>query len=391
MHQISIDDLLFESEKTFNEASTDNPLREYVSNGEISVPEGQFYDLKKQYSAEQIIQFLTEEILAGAIKLPLRDYSESDAIESFEKLCDYSVEIKSGETFTRYDYKYRSNGTYIDCSTVGNVASDFFHQRSRYEADSLVSPSPARTWISEKFLHSALGALFTMNMKEITTTTLRTCLCLRKYTASQFKPAVAKMLFDTYKPESVLDFCSGWGDRMCGFYASKNTSHYVGIDPNTKLRDGYRRQIDMYSSLIDGKKSANIITAPAEDVLMLDDTFDMVFTSPPYFNIEKYCDEETQSYKRYRDINSWLNGFLFKAIKNAWGALRKGGYMLINISDVYSGHQVQSICDPMNDYIKSLGGKYHGYTGMKMSKRPNSKASASGIFVEPIWIWQKTC
>ena len=391
MHQISIDDLLSESEKTFNKASTDNPLREYVSNGEISVPEDQFYDIKKQYSSEQIIQFLTEEILAGAIKLPLRDYSESDAIESFEKLCDYSVEIKSGETFTRYDYKYSSNGTYIDCSTVGNVASDFFHQRSRYEADSLVSPSPARTWSSEKFLHSALGALFTMNMKEITTTTLRTCLCLRKYTASQFKPAVAKTIFDTYGPESVLDFCSGWGDRMCGFYASKKPRRYVGIDPNTKLREGYRRQIETYSSLVCEKKDANIITAPAEDVLLLDNMFDMVFTSPPYFNIEKYCEEETQSYKRYRNIDAWLNNFLFKAIKNAWDALRKGGYMLINISDVYSGHQVQNICDPMNDFIARLGGTYHGYTGMKMSKRPNSKASASGIFVEPIWVWQKTC
>ena len=178
---------------------------------------------------------------------------------------------------------------------------------------------------------------------------------------------------------------------MCGFYASKKPRRYVGIDPNTKLREGYRRQIETYSSLVDEKKDANIITAPAEDVLLLDNMFDMVFTSPPYFNIEKYCDEETQSYKRYRNIDAWLNNFLFKAIKNAWDALQKGGYMLINISDVYSGHQVQNICDPMNDFIARLGGTYHGYTGMKMSKRPNSKASASGIFVEPIWVWQKTC
>lgn len=388
MHQISFDELTLGDVQRC-EDSAENPLREYVHGGTIYVPEDRFLNMKKQYSNEQIIQFLSAEILSGAVALPLRDYSESDAVESFKRLCDYVSEAKEGETFTRYDYKYGPNGKYIDCSSVGNVASDYFHQKSRYEADSLVSPSPFRTWNNEKFLHSALGGLFTMNMKEISTSTLRTCLSLRKYTASQFKPTVAKAIFDMYEPESVLDFCSGWGDRMCGFYASAKTTRYVGIDPNTKLREGYRKQIDLYSSLIGKKKTANIITAPAEDVAMLDETFDMVFTSPPYFNIEKYCDEETQSYKRYHNISSWLSGFLFKAIRNAYGALRKGGYMMINISDVYSGHKVQNICDPMNDFIKSLGGVYHGYTGMKMSKRPNSKASANGVFVEPIWVWQK--
>lgn len=388
--QVSIDDLLATVNDDDKKHATNNPLDGYISNGEIFVPSRQFKSLMERFSQEEIISFLSEKILSGEIKLPLREYDVSDAIESFRNLKEYVSQPKTGETFTRYDYKYQSSGTYIDCSSIGNAASDFFHQKSRYEADSLVSPSPARTWKSEKFLHSALGAIFTMNMAEINTQALRTCLSLRKYVASQFKPTVAKTLFDMFQPESVLDFCSGWGDRMCGFYASSFPKKYVGIDPNTKLRDGYRKQINLYSSLVESEKTANIITAPAEDVMMLDETFDMILTSPPYFNIEKYCDEDTQSYKRYRGIDAWLNGFLFRAVQNAWRSLRRGGYMLINISDVYSGHQVQKICDPMNDYIAGIGGKYKGYIGMKMSKRPNSEASKHGTFVEPIWIWQKT-
>ena len=43
----------------------------------------------------------------------------------------------------------------------------------------------------------------------------------------------------------------------------------------------------------------------------------------------------------------------------------------------------------MNAYIKNKGLTYLGVIGMKMSKRPNSKADKEGIFVEPIWVWKK--
>ena len=111
---------------------------------------------------------------------------------------------------------------------------------------------------------------------------------------------------------------------------------------------------------------------------------------PPYFNIEKYCQEETQSFKRYKKFDDWLEKFLFKTIDNAWAALRSGGRMIINISDVYSGHKINHICDPMNDHIKELGGIDYEGLGMKMAKRPNSKAvGKNGVFVEPIWVWRK--
>ena len=65
--------------------------------------------------------------------------------------------------------------------------------------------------------------------------------------------------------------------------------------------------------------------------------------------------------------------------------------MIINISDVYSGHQINKICDPMNDHIAGLGGEYVGCIGMKMSKRPNSKSDidTSMVFTEPMWVWRK--
>ena len=70
--------------------------------------------------------------------------------------------------------------------------------------------------------------------------------------------------------------------------------------------------------------------------------------------------------------------------------MKPKGLMIINISDVYCYHQVQNICDPMNDYISKLNNAvYLGAIGMRMSKRPNTKASKKGIFCEPMWIFRK--
>lgn len=366
-----------------------NPVSKFVKEGECNISPYEFRMLCHEFDKEEIIEFVTEKILDGSIDLPMRKYALEDAKESFNNLMHFNAEINEGNVFTRYEYKYPLSNQYVDCSNVGNVASDYFQQYNRWKADSLVSPSPVRTWQSQKFLHSALGGLFSMNAKSIDSNTLRMCLSLRKYIASQFKPSVAKVIYDLYKPNDVLDFCSGWGDRLCGFYASKYPKTYTGVDPNSGLVEAYFEQIKLYDSLTEAPKDVKMMCSPAEDIESYGRTFDLIMTSPPYYNIEKYCTENTQSYKRYRSIESWLNKFLFVAIQKAWESLRNGGTMLINISDVYSGHKVQKICDPMNDFIDSLGGKYQGTIGMRMSKRPNSKASADGIFIEPIWIWKK--
>jgi len=66
--------------------------------------------------------------------------------------------------------------------------------------------------------------------------------------------------------------------------------------------------------------------------------------------------------------------------------------MVINISDVYSNHTINKLCDPMNDYIDLYkNSKYIGSYGYQMAKRPNSRALAgkNGVFCEPMWVWKK--
>ena len=85
--------------------------------------------------------------------------------------------------------------------------------------------------------------------------------------------------------------------------------------------------------------------------------FDICFTSPPYFKAEKYSDDEKQSWKNYNSQKNWLEGFLFTTLEKAWNSLREGGYLVINISDIYdttfSDRRRFNICDPMTNFVKN--------------------------------------
>ena len=202
---------------------------------------------------------------------------------------------------------------------------------------------------------------------------------------------VVECLYDIFEAKNILDFSSGWGDRLSGFYSSEKTVSYTGIDPNQRLYKEYEKQNKLYKKY--KNKDVQLFEACAEDfdLNQLNKKFDFIFTSPPYFNIEKYTQEENQSWKKYRKFDVWLNEFLFKTLRNAWEQLEEGGVLAINISDVYSGHRINNICDPMNDFISSLDNSFYmGCLGMKMSKRPNNKTTQKeGTFVEPVWFFSK--
>lgn len=376
-----------------------------VEKNEIFIPEEKWTFLKNNYEKEEIKKAISDAIDLYEIPMPLRKLDEFQAISDFKELImldthtmlndikdivDFDEDEDNG-IYSRYDYKYKFSDYYINQSKIGNMSSDYFQQYNRYLCDSINAPSPYRSWFNPVFRNGLLNALFTLKYKEINMGSLRSAIGLRKYIASQFKPSVAKFLYDLFKAKNVLDFSSGWGDRLAGFYSSENTVSYTGIDPNKIVFETYKKQIELYSKY--KTKEVNIINSPAEDVDFknLNKKFDFIFTSPPYFNIERYTQEKNQSWQRYKKLDIWLESFLFKTLSNSWECLEDGGILAVNISDVYSGHKINKICDPMNDFISSLPNSFYmGCMGMKMSKRPNSKSSKkSGVFVEPIWFFSK--
>ena len=321
--------------------------------------------------------------------VPTVEITLDDVFEDFEELKSLETKplIKTSELFSRYEYKWELGNKYIDSCNIGNKSSNYFHQDLRYRCDSINSPSPWRNWNDKKFFFTLCNALWSLKVKEVTSETFRSCIALRKYIASQFRPSAAKAIYDHFKAKNVLDFSSGWGDRLSAAMASETVEEYVGIDPNKELYEGYQQQIRLFS-----KKDIMNIFLPAEESIQTLNNFNpnLVFTSPPYFIIERYSKDSSQSWQRYKKLDAWLENFLFKTLSDAWEILKSGGHMAINISDVYCNHTINRICDPMNDFISTLkGAKKIKNINYRMSKRMNSKSDKKGIFVEPIWCWKK--
>lgn len=369
-----------------------SPIKKFIKDGEINIDQVNWQELNKTYSQQELTDFIVQEVQSGNIDLPMRKLSLWDAHNSFYNLLEYTCHpYQFGDVVTRFDYSYPLSGRYISETSVGNIASDYFQQANRYKAEGHGNPSPIRTWSTPQFVRTMCGSLWSMKHTEVTTSVLRSCLALRKYIASQYKPSIQKSIYEKFNSKDVLDFSQGWGDRLCGFYACQGASTYIGIDPNTDVYNKYYEQVDMYSKIV-SDKYVTLYNLPQEDVKLESNIVDTVFTSPPYFNAEKYTVSDTQSFVRYKDVDKWLNGFMYPTLDTCWKALKDGGYLIINISDVYTQGKRHKICDPMNDYIKSLGGVFVEGLGMEMSRRPNSGAlnEKEGIVVEPIWVWKKT-
>src|SRR5258708_2608605 len=114
----------------------------------------------------------------------------------------------------------------------------------------------------------------------------------------------------------MLDFSAGWGDRLVGAIAS-DVDLYCGVDPNTGLQKGHSEIIHTFAA--DKAERFKIIYAPFQTATLPDGvTFDLVFTSPPYFDFEIYTDRDGQSVKDFPHLHEWIVKFLLESIRKSW-------------------------------------------------------------------------
>jgi hypothetical protein len=388
----------------------------------------QWKHIKETYPIDEVKPALAE--LCMTFEMPTAELTEKEALSEYmaTKGIRHQNLMVEGEWFPRkaseskYPLTYNGKNLYFRRLNTGNAASNYFQQANRWSVDGTVSPGPFRTWNNIDFMTSLMGGMYTLKFEEVNRSSLRTCLSLRKYICSQFKPNVAKALYDFVGAKNVLDFSAGWGDRMAGFFASEFGEHYVGIDPRKENHPIYQKQAEFYTKhngFFETSKKADLFCSAAEDFdfTPYNEHFDIVFTSPPYFNVERYSYDDTQSWVRYKNIDAWNELFLHKVINNLWPSIRKGGYLAVNIADVYAaskgdGKGYQEITNPMNDFIGTMpGAEYQGCLGMEMAKRPGSIGAGAMIegdegryteeelekakevvgktFCEPMWVWRK--
>ena len=107
----------------------------------------------------------------------------------------------------------------------------------------------------------------------------------------------------------------------------------------------------------------------------------MCFTSPHYFDTEKYSDELTQSYIKFPTEDKWMNTFMRKTMENCYYGLKENGYMLINIANT-SKHKF--IEEQTVKISKELG-----FTQEDTLQLTLSSVMGAGYKYEPVFVFRK--
>lgn len=156
---------------------------------------------------------------------------------------------------------------------------------------------------------------------------------------ANFCPKNARDIYQRYFPNQtklrILDTSAGFGSRMSAALLTNN--YYIGIDPNTPLM----KKLNEYGQFLKENKLTDcdfklFCKGSEEHIPMLDGKIDLMFTSPPYFDLEIYTDEETQSIN-YGNYENWTKYFAEPTIKNIFKYLKVGGYAMINIKNMTYG------------------------------------------------------
>ena len=240
-------------------------------------------------------------------------------------------------------------------------------------------------------------------------TTGKVALNGRRFTAevSTFKPTNLVAIARLFNSRRMLDFSAGWGDRLVGAIAL-DMELYVGVDPNGALFDGYADIVERFEevdSVVSKSRRTTYTTAtgrvrsfinsPFEKVsrqtLKAYGGFDLVFTSPPYFDLEVYSDESSQSTSnaaggRMDALERWYSSFLMPSIEKAWSVLDEAGVMVLVINDppydvkFPNVHYVEQMISDVNRFVDS---RYLGVIAYA-SVRGNDVVNS-----QPMWMWRK--
>lgn len=344
----------------------------------------------------------------------LRNYLKDNYIisskQTYESIIDKLKKFSQREVLDEGDVYYENDGYAVfGGNKWGNVINNWFPERyktviirgnSRKQIDDIVTVQNQFDDKNKEFFHRKMlqkvkndamyyygnkkvdGKLITTQKSEDPKTTLTAGLSqimnigMGLQLAANFPPIISKWIYTYYLSEfdedelNVYDPCMGWGGRIAGLIGTQTHKRYInkkirliGTDVNTDTHDRFRMFVSFWKRYVHTTENFNFskYTVPQENMNTVGEfnkmsgTGHLVFTSPPYFNRELYSRDDNQSSIKFSQYNSWSDGFLKPMIKNAYNFLKVGGYLMMNVSNIYEGRKVYTIQDDTIEICNSLG------------------------------------
>ena len=253
--------------------------------------------------------------------------------ESLKKYCNNKPVKYPNIRLNNIDYLYHGKYHYLIYEPHKYrlyMLSDLFNDHCRAQCKFNLNLSPTEYYgINRNKVIESLQR----KKKEVTPLNIREEIYLLTKECSIHNPLIIKYFINKFSAKKILDFSAGWGDRLIGAMLA-GVDVYSGFDPNSCLQEGYQSIIKLflpYSSNPNG--SYSVTEARFEDaVLPKGILYDLVYTSPPYFELETYTDEPTQSTYGTKTQDDWLKNFLYVAIDKCMNSLADGGRIILYFS-----------------------------------------------------------
>ena len=397
-------------------------LESHANEVNLPILDNQLFDRYTNEFGRDVFRWTLSEYIAKVRpKFPLKPISDEDMRATFSSLkkADYSIycspiEQVEKEIFEKYndlEYPFSKYGLgIIDAPSTYNPVSNYFHQDLRLACSSYGFRAPLEVWQNgtAKDIWKCFGPIWRgingvkkvmvegkeeLRGGKLDEASYLSAFRLGTYIATQFKPIVAKCVYEMTDAKRVLDTSCGWGDRLAGFFAS-NAEEYYGCDPNPNTYARYMKQIEAYNSFLSKPKKVKIWNCGAED-LPYDELpdIDTAFTSPPYFSTEEYNKggdkEENQSWFKFNEYEKWRDDFFLPVAEKSMKVSR---FMFCNIMDPKIKSTRYRSSDELVNHLKD---KFLGQIGMRIMQRPKSdklfkdeKEKAefmNKLFIENVW------
>lgn len=311
--------------------------------------------------------------------LNVRNSTRSLSDEQFEKvlpnLAEEIAAVNYLPTFTeeqlRKDWKdlknwYTTNTTINSTSRIGMRLCEHFFPN--FYQITMKGKSFESLWTKEnliKILRWNRSSHSTPYLSELKRG-IYFCCGLTKNT--QFRPQLAKMIVDSAGARRVLDPCAGWGGRMLGTVSTG--AEYVAYEPNTETYQHLQELVDFLGI----NNWVTIYNQPAETMGDIG-SFDLVLTSPPYFNLEVYTDEITQSYANFKNYREWDDGWFQPLIKTCLSKLDEDGVSAWNVADVANMPMWESVERAHNSMNFRKSAEFAVASSSRQSNKSKSKKS----------------
>lgn len=338
---------------------------------------------------DRVADDLLSLVRSGVIWFPFQKYFTDPPNELFNNIKQTRLATRK-ENYRLHSY-YPKYGTFLpprfrgepiilegtrDIYLKTDVLSDHFIEDIRLKAKRYDQfKSILECWGDDICLKEILKVA--LKKPRITPQILRSTLYQTIAETKIFNPTWARSLITLVMGPNVagkkwLDISAGWGDRL--ITAMSLDMDYVGFDPNIELQPGHSQMIEMFGN----PSRHKVIYEPFESGTIPPGPYDVIMTSPPYFNLEDYAPgQKGQSIVSFPTFNKWMVWFLFASLSKAWDNLKEGGYLILHLGDA----KTIATSEATNIFIESYlpGASWEGVIGLQ---------GDSG-FPRPVWVWKK--